>query len=265
MRRIVTLLTDFGTADGFVGAMKGVVLSRAPDARVIDLTHEIPPHDVRCGAWALREASRTFPVNTIHVAVVDPGVGTERRPILVASRGQLYVGPDNGLLSLAAPRGDGDAFLLDQPALHRQEASRTFHGRDIFASVAGHLAAGLSKESCGTPISTWDCIEEPRPRKRGDSILGEVLHSDRFGNLVTNIDRDALQGDEDWEVTLAERSVGPLRRTFGEVGPGEWVAYLGSGGFVEVAVREGQAASFFSTDASVAPVSVTLCRKAVKS
>jgi S-adenosylmethionine hydrolase len=242
MGRIVTLLTDFGTFDGFVGAMKGVVLSHAPDARVIDLTHEIPPHDIRCGAWALREASQTFPVNAIHIAVVDPGVGTKRRPILISCREQLFVGPDNGLLSLAAPRGD--AWLLDRRELFREEVSRTFHGRDIFASVAGHLAAGVSPDRCGSPISSWECIEESRPTRRGDSILGEVLHSDRFGNLVTNIDIDVLDGTtKDWMVSLNERPIGTLRGTFGDVGPGEWVAYLGSSGFVEVAIREGNAAS----------------------
>jgi hypothetical protein len=239
-RSIVTLLTDFGTVDGFVGAMKGVILSRAPEAQLVDLTHEIPSQDVRAGAWALREAASMFPVGTIHVAVVDPGVGTARRPILVRSGGQLLVGPDNGLLGLAAPTGE--CWMLDRRELHRAEVSDTFHGRDIFASVAGHLAAGVRPEACGSSTSSFQRIEEPEARSVGGQLQGTVVHVDRFGNLVTNIRRELLADRRDpWQVEVGGHPVGPLRRTFADVAVGEPVAYIGSSGVLELAVRDGRA------------------------
>jgi S-adenosyl-L-methionine hydrolase (adenosine-forming) len=238
MGRIVTLLTDFGTVDGYVGAMKGVILVRAPDAHVVDLTHDIPPQDVRAGAWALREAARTFPADTIHVAVVDPEVGTGRRPLLLESAAQLLLGPDNGVLSLAATAARG--WVLDRPEHFRAEVSATFHGRDIFAAVAGRLAAGLLPGACGSATASWVQIDESRAHPSQDEIRGHVVHADRFGNLVTNVGRDLL-GQETWSVRLAGRAVGPLRRTFGDVARGEWVAYLGSAGRLEIAVRDGSA------------------------
>ena len=164
---LVTLLSDFGTRDGYVGAMKGVILSRAPRARVVDLTHDIAPQDVRAGARALRQAVPWFPSGTIHVAVVDPGVGTSRRPLLVRSQGQLLVGPDNGLLSLAAAT-DAEAWVLDRPELFLDELSATFHGRDVFASVAGHLAAGrLARAPAARAWTSSRVLQEPRPRAGG--------------------------------------------------------------------------------------------------
>jgi S-adenosyl-L-methionine hydrolase (adenosine-forming) len=238
MRRIVTLLTDFGTADGFVGAMKGVILDRAPDAQLVDLTHDIPPRDVRAAAWALREAAQTFPAGTIHVAVVDPGVGTTRRGLLLEERGQLFVGPDNGVLSLAASAATGR--VLDRPEHFCAEVSATFHGRDVFAAVAGRLAAGLAPEECGSVARSWVRLDEPPATRSPDEIGGRVVHIDRFGNLVTNVGRDLL-AEQPWIARLAGRVVGPLRRTYGDVAPGEWVAYLGSGGWLEIAIRDGSA------------------------
>jgi len=250
MQRIVTLLTDFGTSDGFVGAMKGVILSLCPTAQVVDLTHEIPPQDVVAGAWALREATATFPPATIHVAVVDPGVGTTRRPILVEHEQTFFVGPDNGLLSLAAPRGS--AFLLDRSELHAPKVSSTFHGRDVFAPVAGHLASGRSPRDCGTPFPSGDRvrIEWPAATRGHGQIVGQVVHVDHFGNLVTNMTRDDLAGEE-WVVTLASLDVGPVRSTFGDVKRGEWVAYMGSNGYLEIAIREGNASMCHSTNAPI--------------
>jgi len=242
MQPIITLLTDFGTSDGFVGAMKGVILSLAPGAQVVDLTHEIAPQDVLSGAWALREAATTFPPGTIHVAVVDPGVGTDRRPILVEHGGQLFVGPDNGVLSLAAP--DGQAWHLDRPNLFRGRVSQTFHGRDVFAPVAGHLAAGLSPDACGSAIETWLRWPEPRPTRTQGRISGQVVHADRFGNLVTNICHDDLGAERQaWVVEVGGQSIGLLSSTFGDVERGEWVAYIGSSGYLEIGIREGRASS----------------------
>ena len=241
MKTIVTLLTDFGTVDGFVGAMKGVILERCPDTSVVDITHDIAPQDVGAGARALAEAAPHFPPGTIHLAVVDPGVGSLRHPLLLASEGQLLIGPDNGLLSLAAPHGEG--WILNRPELFRSTVSRTFHGRDVFASVAGHLAAGLPPQSCGEPVGQWVQLEQPLPSVERDRLVGAVLHVDRFGNLITNLDSAHLGDAQGWEVRLADRDIGPIRGTFSEVAPGQWVAYIGSSGALEIAIRDGDAAS----------------------
>jgi len=260
---IVTLLSDFGTRDGYAGAMKGVVLTRAPAALVVDLTHDIPPRDVRTGARALREATATFPAGSIHVGVVDPGVGTARRGLLLRDRGRCFVGPDNGLLSLAVGEG-AEGWVLDRPELFAAEVSPTFHGRDVFASVAGHLAAGLEPARCGTPIRSWEHLALPAPLLLGDALVGRVIHIDGFGNLITNLRREvALAAAARWgmagaplRVRLADRDLGPPRATFGEVEPGAWVAYWGSGGELEIAVRDGDAAA--SLEAPLA-MEVELC------
>ncbi len=244
---LVTLLTDFGTVDGYVGAMKGVILSLAPAATIVDLSHELAPQDVVGGAWALREAAPYFPAGTIHVAVVDPGVGTARRPLLLRAAGRCFLGPDNGLLSLAARRdgsGGCEGYVLDVRERHHHPVSSTFHGRDVFASVAGHLAAGISPEACGTRVTGWLELASPRAEQRPDgSFAGCVLHVDRFGNLVTNLEAAQLEGQRGLSVRVAGRELGPLRSTFADVAPGEWLAYLGSSGRLEIAVREGSAAA----------------------
>ena len=241
MGTIITLLTDFGTADGYVGAMKGVILRRSPGATVVDITHDIPPQKVHAGARALAEAAPLFPAGTIHVAVVDPGVGSARHPLLVASEGQLFIGPDNGLLSLAAPAGEARA--LDRRELFRATVSSTFHGRDVFASVAGHLAAGLPPQSCGHVVERWQRLQLPKPTMEADRIAGTVIHVDRFGNLITNLKRGAVGDAARWRIFVDERDIGPIRGTFSDVAPGQWVAYIGSGGELEIAVRDGDAAS----------------------
>lgn len=246
MGTIVTLLTDFGTADGYVGAMRGVILSRAPNAQIVDLTHDIAPQDVRAGAWALRQASRTFPAGTIHVGVVDPGVGTERRAIAVEQRGTVFIGPDNGLLSLAVPAGDARVYALDDARWFRQPLSATFHGRDVFAAVAGHIAAGVEVSRCGSRCPTWVRLSWPEPTWSSSTrIAGEVAHIDRFGNLISNIPAEMLgaTGSSQPRVALAARELGPLRTTYGEVEAGAWVAYVGSAGLLEIAVRDASAAA----------------------
>lgn len=240
---LVTLLSDFGTADGYVGAMKGVVATLAPSAHILDMTHDIAPQDIRGGAWALTQATRSFPEGSIHVAVVDPGVGTARRALLVRAQGRLYLGPDNGLLSWVQGAETADVWTLDNKDLFRQPVSATFHGRDVFASVAGHLAAGIAPDSCGTTFSGWVRLPWPRPREAGSEILGETVHVDRFGNLITNIGADLVHHADSWQVWVGDHQVGGLRSTFGEVAVGSWVAYLGSGGTVEIGVRNGSAAA----------------------
>jgi S-adenosyl-L-methionine hydrolase (adenosine-forming) len=258
MGALITLLTDFGTLDGYVGAMKGAILSRAPSAQLVDLTHDVAPQDVAGGARALRQAVPWFPPGSIHVAVVDPGVGTARRRVLVRSGGQLLVGPDNGLLSLVAG-GDAEAWVLDRPELFADEVSATFEGRDVFASVAGHLAAGLRPEACGSPAGALVRLAEARPRFENDRLLrGQALHADRFGNLITNLRyTDLPAGGAGWRVVVVGRELGPIRRSFADVELGEWLAYWGSSGELELAVREGSAAAELGESL---PVEVMLCR-----
>lgn len=259
---IITLLTDFGTVDGYVGAMKGVLLSEAPAARVVDLTHDIPPQDVAAGAYALETAAPWFPEGTIHVAVVDPGVGSSRRPIAVHAFGQLFLGPDNGLLSAAIgaalPRHGAAVRLLD--AIPPEwPLSSTFHGRDLFARVAGRLAAGVPLDEYSNRVAADPVrLAEPSASVDGDGrrIEGRVVHIDRFGNLVTNVNVEALAGvlgeapaghhgaAEELAgrvlVEVAGRSA-PLLRTYAEAPPEGLLAYVGSARRLEVAVRDGSA------------------------
>ena len=193
MAALITLTTDFGTADGFVGAMKGVIHSLAPQATLVDITHEIPAHDIRAGTFALETAVPYFPKDAIHVAVVDPGVGSERAALLVETARGRFLAPDNGLLTSVAPETrETRLFSLNKPEFWRPQVSATFHGRDVFAPVAAHLARGVRSEALGTPIARMVRLPWPRPRRRGHAIHGEVVHVDRFGNLITNVRREDL-------------------------------------------------------------------------
>jgi S-adenosylmethionine hydrolase len=240
---VVTLLTDFGTVDGYVGAMKGVIASIAPPVPIVDLTHDIPAQDVRAGAWALRQAARAFPPASIHVGVVDPGVGSARRALLLRAEDRLYLAPDNGLASWVTGAEAATVWSLDRPELFCDPVSATFHGRDVFASVAGHLAAGRAPESCGTPVDDWQRLPWPSVEQSGPEVVGQVVHVDRFGNLVTNIEAGMLCGAAGWQVSLPPRGIGPLRTTYADVEEGAWVAYVGGAGMVEIAVRNGNAAA----------------------
>ncbi len=238
---IITLLTDFGTVDGYVGAMKGVILSLAPEAQIVDLTHAIPAQDIRAGAWALDESARFYPAGSIHLAVVDPGVGSHRKALVIQCNEQFFIGPDNGVLSFAAayPRR---VRVLDQDEFFRHPVSSTFHGRDIFAAVAGHLASGVSPDRLGSATVEWTQLERPAAHKRANRITGHVLHIDHFGNLITNISGELLGSEEGWVVELPGLVIGRIHSTFSEVPVGQWVAYIGSGGMLELAIREEQAA-----------------------
>ena len=234
---IVTLLTDFGTADSYVGEIKGVLLSLAPAATLVDLSHAIPPGHIVAGAYVLERCWPRFPAGTIHLAVVDPGVGTARLGVAIRAGGHFFVGPDNGLLGGVRRAGDATVIALPTPT----GASATFHGRDLFAPAAAALARGEPLESLGALHS-----EPPRlltsavPHHEGKVVVGEVIHVDRFGNLVTNLTPDLVPG---YAVLEAESlPIGPLRSTFGDVEAGSLVAYLGSGGTIEIAVRDGSAA-----------------------
>lgn len=234
---IVTLLTDYGTADSYVGEVRGVLLSLAPGATLVDLSHAIPPGDVTAGAYVLGRCWSRFPAGTVHLAVVDPGVGTSRTALGVEAGGHFFVGPDNGLLGAAGAAGVVRAVALPTPS----HASPTFHGRDLFAPAAAALARGEPLDALGAPHRTpLQRLEGNTPHHEGKVLVGEVIHVDRFGNLVTNFTPEAVPA---YAVLEAESlSIGALRATFGDVEPGGLVAYLGSGGTIEIGVRDGSAA-----------------------
>jgi S-adenosylmethionine hydrolase len=240
---IVTFTTDFGFRDGYAGAMKAVVLSLAPGATLVDVTHGVPPQDVAAGAVALSQAASLFPAGTIHVAVVDPGVGSARADLLVESGGNFFVGPDNGVLSLAARR-PRRIRRIEAPAFRREPVSPTFHGRDVFAPTAGRLASGSRPEEVGPEIDTMVELGTPPVHRRGGVIEGQVIHVDNIGNLITSLDAATLPPDAGVEVEGGEGVFHPvLGRTFSDVETGALVAYIGSGGQLEIARRDGSAAA----------------------
>jgi hypothetical protein len=258
---IVTLLTDFGTADYFVGAMKGAVLSVNPCAQVVDITHAVPAFDVEAGAFALLAAFEAFPANTVHVAVVDPGVGSPRRPLAVEGGGHFFVGPDNGLFGHVYERlKTFRAFRLTERKYFRASVSSTFHGRDVFAPVAGALSLGTQIGELGEEVEDFVRLPLAAPRKSADgAVTGSVIHVDHFGNLVTNIaPRDlsensagktpggATEGAEagDAVVVVNGREVRGFRRFFAEEAgaAGEPFAIWGSAGLLELAVFRDSAA-----------------------
>lgn len=234
MRPLITLLSDFGTADGYVAEMKGVLYSTVPDARVVDLSHDVPAHDIELARLTVARYWRRFPAGTIHLVVVDPGVGSTRAAIAVSSDERFLVGPDNGVLSPALLLPDAVAVTLPVPP----SASRTFHGRDIFAPAAAALAAGMSLSSLGVPHESPVVRRTPEAIRRDDgAILGEVIAIDRFGNAITN-----LVGARSGVVAVDGRPV-PVRSTYADVPTGAAVALTGSSGLLEIAIRDGNAAA----------------------
>jgi hypothetical protein len=196
MATLITLTTDFGTADGFVGAMKGVILSLAPHATIVDVSHDIPPQDIRAGTFALETALSHFPPDTIHVVVVDPGVGSARAALLVATEQGRFIGPDNGVLTgVATETHTTSIYALDRPNFWLPQVSATFHGRDVFAPAAAHLAKGALPQELGSLRSDMVRLPWPQPVKSSDGIAGEVIHVDRFGNLITNLRLEDLDSD----------------------------------------------------------------------
>ena len=243
MRRIVTLLTDFGTRDHYVAAMKGVLLAINPALTLVDITHEVTPHNVREAGFLLAAAFSAFPAGTIHLAVVDPGVGSERRALAAAGLRHLFIGPDNGLFdrafALEPPRV---VVSLENPDYWRPQVSPTFHGRDIFAPAAAHLSLGVPLEKLGPVVSARiQTTTSPRLGK-GEPVEGEIIHVDRFGSLIADIEIPADEGlESDVEVSVGGRRVLVGPRTYDEAPPGVPFALRGSSGYLEVAVREGSA------------------------
>jgi len=250
MSAVITLLTDFGTEDTYVGVMKGVIASICPQAQVIDLTHEVPPQDVATGAFLLDVSVDYFPEGSVHVAVVDPGVGTARKPIALRTAKAFYVGPDNGIFTLVLQRQKLlQAVCLDNPKFHLPALSATFHGRDIFAPVAAHLASGIPLEMLGSAVTRLQRLPFPRIRVDWGGIRATVVHIDRFGNAITNLTRaDFETWRTRWEVKEPVVEAGPdkvllpICRTYAEVAPGEALALFGSSERLEIAVNLGSAA-----------------------
>ncbi len=247
-RALITLLTDFGWQDGYIGAMKGVIFSICPGARIVDLTHDVPPQNIDAAAFLLQAHSRFFPAGTIHVAVVDPGVGGERGIVLARDARYMYLAPDNGLLTFLADRPDASFYLASDPSFWLTEVSQTFHGRDIFAPLAAHLASGTPIEKMFRPVARIVTRPESRARMEKNRIVGKVIYIDRFGNLITNISRELAGKRRIAQVHLGEGISVPLVSSYDSVHSGTPLAIWGSFGYLEIAVNQGSAKRMFERE-----------------
>ncbi len=247
MSRIITLTTDFGLSDGFVGMMKGVILGINPNATIVDLTHDIAPQNIEQGAFLFANAFRYFPANTIHVVIVDPGVGSARRPIAAQVGETRFVAPDNGVLTMAMEslKPLPCVVHLNRATYWLGRVSQTFHGRDIFAPVAAHLSLGVPLESLGDPVNDWVRLPPSVAVWRaGNEIVGRIVHIDRFGNAITNIGEEMLTAIDRARVETSVRgkTLQGLQSTYAMVERGEVLALISSSGHLEIAMREGNAA-----------------------
>lgn len=258
MRPVVALLTDFGVRDHYAGTMKGVVLSICPDATLVDVSHDVPPHDVLTAALELAASYRFFPAGTVFLVVVDPGVGSSRRPIAAEAGDYRFVAPDNGVLSAVfketAPRR---VVELTERRFARPTVSRTFEGRDRFAPAAAWLAKGTELKALGRTASDYVRLEIPDPTVSENGVRGEVLRVDRFGNLITNIDRRSFERlgravDASLEIRAGEHRVGRLVSTYSEIAPGEVCSLFGSTDHLEIAANSASAAETLGLDRGAA-------------
>jgi S-adenosyl-L-methionine hydrolase (adenosine-forming) len=242
---IITLTTDFGLSGPYVAAVKGVLLGRAPGVQLVDVCHNIAPQNVLEGGFVLANIVDAFPAGTVHLAVVDPGVGTDRRLMAVSVAGQWFVLPDNGLITgVTRSREPDEVRAITNPAIRREVVSATFHGRDILAPAAAHLAMGRSPEDLGPPLSRFITLRNFEPSSDDHGFVGEVIFKDTFGNLITNVHAERL-GDtapDSWEVEIAGERIPGIGRTYGERPAGTLMVLVGSSGWVEIAVVNGDAA-----------------------
>ena len=265
MARIITLLTDFGVQSTYPAQMKGVILERCPEAVIVDTSHGVPSHNVHTAAFMLASAAPAFPEGTVHVVVVDPQVGSDRRVLAVEAEGHFYVAPDNGVLTLVARgrslRGKGkppaQMVSVENRRFFRTEVSSTFQGRDVFAPVAAAMASGVALKEFGPPVDSIVPFDLPLPEEKGDTILGQVLYVDPFGNLVTNVAAEMLAGLRLGEagaehgavqVTMSGAVIRGLCRAYCDVPAGSLLAYIGSAGLLEVAVNRQSAAARLGAD-----------------
>ncbi len=246
---IITLLTDFGWKDGYVGVMKGVILSIAPHVALVDISHDVAPQDVRDAAYVLSTAVPYFPFDTVHLIVVDPGVGSDRRAVAVRTAHGTFVAPDNGVLSyVLAASPPQIAVNLTNPQYHLARVSSIFHGRDIFAPAAAHLARGVPINELGEPAGSLVTFPMPKPQAQADGTLsGQVIHVDHFGNAITNLRREDIPWADDVLVLeIGGQVVSGLQETYAQARPGKPLALIGSSGHLEIAIAGGNAAQRLS-------------------
>lgn len=242
---VVTLTTDFGHGDYASGILHGVIWSIAPEAKVVDLTHDVPRQNIMAGALVLDRSLPYFPAGTIHVVVVDPGVGTSRRPLAVKLGNQFFVGPDNGLVSIASRRVKANGnpvefFHLNRPQFWLKEVNSIFHGRDVFAPAAAYLARGISPDQMGTRIDPVQ-LTIPEPEKTEDGFLAQIIHVDHFGNLSTNLPGEMIVEGTRATILAGTARIDGVSKTFGDRHPGELVALIDSAGFLSIGVVNGSA------------------------
>ncbi|MAE62191.1 MAG: hypothetical protein CMJ49_12655 [Planctomycetaceae bacterium] len=245
---IISMLTDFGSHDPYVGVMKGVMLARCPEARIVDLTHDVPPQNIHAAGYLLGANWRYFPPGTVHLVVIDPGVGGERRILAVQTGGHTFLAPDNGLLSELLEHSPADRIVsVENESLFVQPVSRTFHGRDVFAPVAAALAGGLPIDDVGPAANGYLHLPGIRPQRDADGqVSGEIIWIDHFGNLVTNITVDQLPSAP--RIEVGGRVMYGLTNSYGNVGAGEPLALIGSTSRLEIAVNHGNAAESLGMD-----------------
>ncbi len=259
-RPIITLTTDFGLSDHFVGVMKGVILGIQPSAQVIDISHGVRPFEIVDGAYTIAQAYRYFPKKTIHVVVVDPGVGSARRPLLAEMAGQYFIAPDNGVLSMVFAREKPKVRHITSDRYFLHPVSRTFHGRDVFSPVAAHLAAGVTPAQFGQRIEDYLRASFDKPTQTGSQTwTGTILKADHFGNLATNFHIDQFPSIRTHAFSLktGSQAIARLALTFSECPPDQLFAIVGSSGYLEVAASEGSAAKLLGCGAG-SPVELTL-------
>ncbi len=242
---IITLLTDFGTKDWYVGAMKGVILGINPEAKIVDISHQIPPQDTQTASFLLSNSYHYFPRGSIHLVVVDPSVGGERRPILVETKSHLFVGPDNGIFTEIYRKRDFQRVIhLKNEKYFLSHQSSTFHGRDIFAPVAAHLSLGLKPEEFGLEIGDPIAIEASEPKIREGKLAGRVIYIDFFGNIITNISQHLFSqwvGDGNFEILIGKEKISELSSFYAEGEEGRTLALFSSQGLLEIALRNAKA------------------------
>jgi S-adenosyl-L-methionine hydrolase (adenosine-forming) len=248
---ILTLTTDFGRCDHYAGVLHGVILGICPQARIVDLTHDVTPYEIPEAAYTISQAYRHFPKKTVHVIVVDPGVGTSRRPILAEAAGQYFIAPDNGVLSMIYAREKHRVRLISNEKLFLDPVSHTFHGRDIFSPVAAHIAAGLAPSRAGKLIDDFLALDFHKPLRTGKrSWQGRILKIDRFGNIVTNFHRDDFPdlAQRNCAMTIGPHHIGVMAANYAQTAPGELFLIFGSGGYVEVSASEASAAKIIGCE-----------------
>jgi len=248
---IITLTTDFGTMEPYAGIMKGMILTSNPDARIVDLTHEIPAHDVVNASFMLVRTYMHFPGGTIHIAVIDPGVGGERKNIAVLTTNFIFIGPDNGIFTLVLTKEKiVEIREIRRPPFLLKKVSDTFHGRDVYAPCAGHLSAGKNFFDIGPEIKHLKRLEYPRISQEGNELKGEIVSIDSFGNMITNITVPALQrfaGKRRLEIYFGAERFFKIMHRYTDVSPGMPLVLYGSSGYLEVSMNEGRASSYFMT------------------